>query len=79
MEPQTQEAPKQKIVAFLLAFFLGPLGIHNFYLGNKGKGIAQLILSITFFGLLISAPWALIEAIMIIAGSPTDANGIPLE
>ena len=79
MEPQTQEAPKQKLVAFLLAFFLGYLGIHNFYLGNKGKGIAQLILSITFVGLVISGPWALIEAIMIIAGSPTDANGIPLE
>ena len=79
MEPQMQEAPKQKIVAFLLAFFLGGLGIHNFYLGNTGKGVAQLILTITVFGAFISLPWAFIEAIMIIAGSPTDANGIPLE
>ena len=40
-------APKQKLVAFLLAFFLGPLGVHNFYLGKTGMGVTQLILTIT--------------------------------
>jgi len=43
-------APKQKMIAFLLAFFLGPLGVHNFYLGKTGMGVAQLILTITVIG-----------------------------
>jgi hypothetical protein len=33
---------KSKIVAALLAFFLGTLGIHSFYMGNKKKGLIQL-------------------------------------
>jgi len=37
---------KSKIVAALLAFFLGNLGIHSFYMGNKKKGFIQLGLTI---------------------------------
>src|SRR5690625_1182792 len=38
--------PKSWIVTLLLAFFLGTLGAHNFYLGYKGRAIAQLSLSV---------------------------------
>ena len=75
-------APKQWIVAVLLAFFLGALGIHNFYLGYTGKGIIQLILTITVICAPVSAIWALIEFIMILARSgdyATDAQGQPLQ
>lgn len=34
---------KNKIVAALLAFFLGGLGIHKFYLGQPGAGIIMLL------------------------------------
>lgn len=79
MQPQQmQGAPKQKLVAFLLGFFLGYLGIHNFYLGKTGMGVAQLILSITVVGLFVSVPWAFIQSIMIIMGSVNDADGNPL-
>jgi len=71
-------APKQKIVAFLLAFFLGALGVHNFYLGKTGMGVAQLILTITVVGALVSAPWAFVQSILIIMGKVDDANGNPL-
>jgi TM2 domain-containing membrane protein YozV len=54
---------RNKYVAALLAFFLGPLGIHRFYVGRTGSGIAMLVLSCTIVGLLISAPWALIDTI----------------
>lgn len=37
---------KSKIVAALLAFFLGNLGIHSFYMGNAKKGFIQLGLTI---------------------------------
>ena len=33
---------KSKLVAGLLAFFAGTMGIHNFYLGYTTKGILQL-------------------------------------
>lgn len=45
---------KSKIVAALLAFFLGNLGIHSFYMGNKKKGFIQLGLTIVGIGLYIA-------------------------
>ena len=75
-------APKQWIVAVLLAFFLGTLGIHNFYLGYTTKGIIQLVLTITVIGIFVSGPWALIDFIMLIMRSgsyATDAQGQPLQ
>ena len=39
---------KEKIVAILLALFLGTLGIHAFYLDNKRHGLTLLML--TLFG-----------------------------
>ena len=74
-QPVAPVNAKSKLVAGLLALFLGGLGIHNFYLGFTGKGIAQILLSCTG----ISSIWALIEAIMIFAGKiDADANGDPL-
>lgn len=34
---------KSRIAAALLAFFLGGLGIHKFYLGQTGWGIVYLL------------------------------------
>ena len=73
--------PKQWIFALLLAFFVGPLGIHNFYLGYTSRGLIQLILSVIIIGLPITAIWALIEFIMILMRSGSygcDASGQPL-
>lgn len=73
---------KSKVAAGLLAIFLGALGIHNFYLGYIGKGIAQLLISILSCGILagISAIWGLIEGILILCGSiSTDKRGVPLK
>ena len=81
-QPVFGTAPKQWIVALLLALFLGALGIHNFYLGYTTKGIIQLILTITMIGAPIAAIWAFIEFIMIIARSGSyayDAQGQPLQ
>lgn len=54
---------RNKIVAAVLAFFLGTLGVHRFYLGRNGSGVLMLVLSITVLGLLITGPWALIDMI----------------
>jgi TM2 domain-containing membrane protein YozV len=54
---------RDKVVAALLAFFLGVLGIHRFYLGRTGSGIAMLLISCTFIGLMITLPWSIIDMI----------------
>ena len=75
-------APKQWIVALLLAFFLGPFGIHNFYLGYTTKGIIQLVISLTVVGLIVTGIWAFIDFIMLIMRSGSyacDAQGQPLQ
>ena len=74
--------PKQWIVALLLAFFVGFLGVHNFYLGYTTKGIIQLILSLTVIGMFVTGIWAFVEFIMIImryGAYGCDAQGRPLE
>ncbi len=54
---------RNKYVAAVIAFLLGSLGIHRFYLGRTGSGIAMLVLTCTVVGLLITGPWAFIDMI----------------
>lgn len=76
--PMQPVGTKSKIAAGLLGIFLGALGVHNFYLGYTGKGVAQLLLTIFTCGYLgfISWIWGLIEGIMILTGGiATDGQG----
>ena len=57
------ENDRNKYVAAILAFLLGTFGIHRFYLGRTGSGIAMLVLTCTIVGLAISVPWAFIDMI----------------
>lgn len=80
----TNSAPKSKVCAGLLGIFLGCFGVHNFYLGFTGKGVAQLLLTLIGWVLCGLGPvaagiWGLIEGIMLLSGSiDKDANGTPL-
>lgn len=75
---------KSKVAAGLLGIFLGAFGVHNFYLGNTGKGVAQLLLCF-LGGCFIVGPmaayiWGFIEGIMILTGSINkDSKGIDLK
>lgn len=80
---------KSKILAGLLAIFLGSFGVHNFYLGYTGKAVTQLVLTLVgfvlccvFVGVFLVAGvsiWGLIEGIMILAGKiDVDGSGKPL-
>lgn len=76
--PVTGGEQKSKLVAVLLAFFIGSIGIHDFYLGYTKNGIIKIILTCcTGVG---GSIWALIDFIRLLTGSlNTDANGVPLK
>lgn len=42
-QPYSNLPAKSKLLAALLAFFLGGLGVHKFYLGRTGAGVAMLL------------------------------------
>jgi TM2 domain-containing membrane protein YozV len=60
-QPATRHHARDKSTAALLAFFLGGLGIHKFYLGNVGLGVVYLL----FCWTLIPALIGLIETIIL--------------
>ena len=59
---------KSRITAALLAFFLGGLGVHKFYLGKIGQGFLYLIFCWTFIPAII----AFIEFIVYLCMSDSD-------
>jgi TM2 domain-containing membrane protein YozV len=63
---------KTWVVALLLSFFLGILGIDRFYLGYPGRGVAKLL---TIGGLGI---WALVDFVLIAFRTVPDSHGRPL-
>jgi TM2 domain-containing membrane protein YozV len=56
---------KSAVVAYLLWFFLGMFGAHNFYLRRVGVAVAHLILTITLIGSLITLLWIIVDAFLI--------------
>ncbi len=64
----SETSKKNKTVAILLAFFLGGLGIHKFYLGQMGWGIAYIV----FCWTLIPSIAAFVEFIMLLLQSDSD-------
>ena len=65
----SESSEKKILPAFILCFFVGILGIHRFYVGKTGSGIAQIL---TLGGLGL---WALVDFIMIVCGSFKDSEG----
>jgi len=60
---------RSRLVAFLLCWFLGYLGIHRFYVGKTGTGILYL-LTVGIFGIGILIDW-----IVILVGGFKDDQG----
>jgi len=67
------ESDKKMVVAALLCFFIGLIGVHRFYVGKVGTGILMIV---TLGGLGI---WALVDLIMIITGSFKDKENRKLQ
>lgn len=69
--PEEKKSPKSRLVAALLAFFVGWLGIHRFYVGKVGTGILQILTC----WCLIGEIWALVDLVFILCGKFTDKKG----
>jgi TM2 domain-containing membrane protein YozV len=67
---------KQKIVAFVLQFFLGFFGAGRFYTGHTGIAVAQILVSWLTCGL--GTLWPTIDGILMLVGKVPDAQGRPL-
>lgn len=69
------DTPKSRLAYILLGLFLGCLGVHNFYAGYTGKGVAQLLISLLSITILspVVFIWVIIEIITV----TKDAKGIP--
>ena len=71
---QTQGQQSQRLVAGLVAIFLGHLGIHKFILGYSGAGVAMLLISVLTCGVgwIVMAIIAVIEGIIYLSKSDAD-------
>lgn len=75
IEQHVTNSAKSPAAAYLLWFFLGWAGIHRFYLGRMGSGLAMLLLNVIggltvafivgFFLLGIWALWWIVDLFLI--------------
>lgn len=72
-QSQISELATNSIILGLVALFFGSIGVHNFIMGYTKKAVTQLLLSvlgwIIFVGPVISAIWAIVDAVMLFSGT----------
>lgn len=67
------KSKKQFTTTVMLAFFLGGIGAHRFYVGKKVSGVLMLL---TLGGLGI---WSLVDFVNIILGKFKDSEGLEVQ
>ena len=75
IEQRIANDAKSPLVAYLLLIFVGWFGVHRFYLGKTGTGVAMLVLSLVGFltvaigvgliPLLVVGIWCLVDLFLI--------------
>lgn len=76
VQPVYINSSKSRVSYILLGLFLGGLGIHNFYAGYTGRGIAQLLLSLFLFWTVVVPIAVCIWVIIEVCTIDTDASGV---
>jgi TM2 domain-containing membrane protein YozV len=73
----TDTPRKNMALAIVLALFLGAFGIHRFYLGHTGTGLAMALITILTcgYGAIITGVWAIVDIILIATGSLREPSG----
>ncbi len=79
-------SPKSRLAVVLLAWFLGTLGLHRFYIGKIGTGILILVLGVLgwattwilgfgYIFLTIAGIWVFIDFLVALFGAMKDSEG----
>lgn len=67
--PHVVKSAKSRGIYIILGLFFGGLGIHNFYAGYYGRGLAQLLIVLILgwivIGFVIVGFWVLIELFVV--------------
>jgi TM2 domain-containing membrane protein YozV len=75
--PRLVKSAKSRGIYIVLGLFFGMLGIHNFYAGRLGIGLAQLLVTCILgwfvVGLFITGLWVLIELFVVKKDGAGDA------
>lgn len=69
-----QRSPHNRLVTVILFLLFGPFGVHRFYVGKTGSGIAMALTTIFSFG-VIGGIWWIYDLIQLLTGRFTDADG----
>lgn len=94
-EKKEGASSKSRVIAALLAFFFGVIGVHSFYLGKKGQGVFHILLLLIGLGVgfategelyvitilleVINECWAFIESILLLLGAGKDGQRLPVK
>ena len=62
-------------VVFIIAYFLGLLGGHQFYLGNKKAGFIRFVLAVSMIGLPVSTFLWIKDLIQLMRNKIADSEG----
>ncbi|NMM54019.1 TM2 domain-containing protein [Paenibacillus aquistagni] len=62
LDQEVKDRGKNMVIAYVLWYFLGLFGGHRFYMGRTGSAVAQLILSITVIGMIVTFIWWVVDA-----------------
>ncbi|MFB5269589.1 TM2 domain-containing protein [Paenibacillus enshidis] len=65
LESEVKARGKNMVVAYVLWYFLGMFGGHRFYMKKTGSAVAQLILSITVIGMIVTSIWWVVDAFLL--------------
>lgn len=63
---------KDPVIGLLLGLFFGVFGADRFYKGDIGLGIVKLVLTLTVFGIVISAIWVIADLFLVYSGIKRD-------
>lgn len=69
------KSERNRLAFIILGFFLGTLGVHNFYAGYTGRGATQLLITLLLFWLIFPLGIVWLWNIIEIAVVTTDADG----
>ncbi|MNH97179.1 TM2 domain protein [compost metagenome] len=64
LDSEVKNQGKNMVIAYVLWYFLGIFGGHRFYMGKTGSAVAQLILSLTMIGMIVTGIWWIVDAFL---------------